>query len=143
MGTITKDWSPLTMPRREEIEAVLLKHRSKAPCGHVKIDEYVIEALRALWTPPDREALNKLLLQWESRIIWNIDAKDGKSVYPERLDELMAWADPSSVPKVWCRHLTWNQPVGCFVYKDIEAVDDQWTVCPICGARRPTTPTGR
>lgn len=86
----------------------------------------------ALVTTPSRDALEQLLMQWESRIIWNMHYQKGKSVVPARLDELMAWA--TGVRTAWCEHLEWHN--GYF-WAGVGEIPN-WKFCPICASPRPT-----
>lgn len=43
--------------------------------------------------------------------------------------------------KRWCKHIKFTAsvfPRPCWVYKNTDAVERGWRLCPICGAERPT-----
>ena len=123
--------------RREVVEAVVDKHISP----HLWSSFWrknLVDDLLALVPTPSREALEKLLMQWESRIIWNVNFQKGKSVIPERLDELMAWASGQPEQR-WCEHMSYNN--GHWTLKDRTwAIPSgmTWQFCPLCASPRPT-----
>lgn len=144
-------------PLRKAIEQVLQKHEvfSKDCHGHSSskfVDEWVtalVDDLLSCWPTPSREALEKLLMSWESRIIWNTDFQKGKSVIPERLDELMVWAT-GTTRKVWCEHIRWQVQTATMAYEGVLGgwiisrgdslpyrAENNWIVCPLCATPRP------
>ena len=108
-------------------------------------------------TEPDREELEKIL-----KCHSNTQAKCVELVHPTipglmygpLLDDLMAWARRET-QRVWCSHWKWNQDMRDWEgtaheegpllkwYENRLANDSgwnslKWTVCPICGVKRPT-----
>jgi len=113
--------------RREDVERVLVD----AGFGPVHIGNSmvskVVDDLLALTPQPSREELVKFLQGF------------GWCPVDHEVDNLMAWA---GVTKMWCSHLPFQddgyQRISEFPPDERDTfVPENWTCCPICGAKRP------
>jgi len=126
---------------RQRIEAVLLKYNI--------VNCVLREDLLATCTEslPEREAIRHLLLtKWHFHRPFIIGVPGSIRIQEEFLNDLMTWAQ-GEPERVWCEHIRLETDGirGCWYFAPSTSesagmmqLPDTWTICPICGVKRPT-----
>jgi len=109
----------------------------------------LVDDLLALTPQPSREGLESIIFKYYSPSAMktqSVGASGREDILKGLFNDLMAWATGT---QTWCEHIRWYEQTATMGHAGVDAgwgltqmslsasVDDTWTCCPICSAKRP------
>ncbi len=141
-----------TPPIRARLNQILYRHYmmhhgndqewSVTPKRDQQMREALLDDLCKLWPEPSRKSASDLVL----RTIGERETSFRDDWIEKVIDLWMAWATAPREEK-WCAHIKWDSEMcpksPSWFLRDGNGevgtpVMDDWTICPVCAAPRPT-----